>query len=70
MNLRKIKNYVLKSGTHSTDGDGNLEESGPEVGFKIAYSQVEQQLKVKIISARHLPHYYGNNKAQGFLIKV
>lgn len=66
LNLNKLKNYVLKN----EENDGNSNEKNPEIGFKVGYFSNEKQLKVKIISARYLPRYHGNNKAKGFLTKV
>lgn len=70
LNLKKIKNYVITNVNPKINQTNTHEDNQPEIGFKIAYSPNEKQIKIKIISARHLPSYYGNNKAQGFLTKV
>lgn len=65
LQLKKVKDLVTGNNSGSSSANRN-----PEIGFKVAYSPDEKQLKIKIISARHLPSYYGSTKAQGFLTKV
>lgn len=68
-NFKKVADFFLTNVKSKNDID-HLDENKPEIGFKIAYSPNEKQLKVKLISARNLPSSYGNNKARGFLTKV
>lgn len=57
----------IKSLFRSNVSSNSLE---PEIGFKLTFSKSSKQLKVKVISARHLPVNYGNVKPRGYSVKV
>ncbi|XP_044267308.1 uncharacterized protein LOC123013061 [Tribolium madens] len=42
----------------------------PEIGFKLTFSKTSKQLKVKVLSARHLPANYGTIKPRGYSVKI
>ncbi|KAF5306626.1 hypothetical protein FQA39_LY08815 [Lamprigera yunnana] len=67
INIKKIKNLI----STKTSSIGNRsDEIKPQIGFKIAYNDDTEQLKVRVIGARQLPPLYGNLRPEGYLIKV
>lgn len=69
-NLKKVTNFLLTNVNKSHNDGDCADNNKPEIGFKIAYSPNDRQLKVKLLSARNLPSCYGNNKSKGYLTKV
>lgn len=66
-NLEKFKSFFSSQQLESAANKSDLQ---PEVGFKLTYFEQTKQLVVKVIGARHLPSTYGNQKPEGYLIKV
>lgn len=63
MSLKTLKRLIS-----SSKNEESVEV--PEVGFKILYCEEKMQLIVRVIGARHLPTSYGNNKPNGYVMKV
>lgn len=42
----------------------------PELGFKVSINESTRELRVTVISARHLPTLYGLTRPEGYVVKV
>ncbi|XP_017778767.1 PREDICTED: uncharacterized protein LOC108564278 [Nicrophorus vespilloides] len=63
--LKRVKSLLLPKSSPTSDDDLQ-----PEIGFKITHNDANNELIVKVLSARNLPSSFGNIKPQGYLIKV